>query len=85
LKTQVWIEFPKISEILADTGSIVTWILYLSLIVYKYNEYQSHLLSIEEIINTYYLDFKEFNFKKNIFGTFKSVSLNKKQYDPVKF
>ena len=32
------VEYPKISEILADTGSIISWILSISFIVSKYNE-----------------------------------------------
>lgn len=57
----------------------------MSLVVFRYNEYRSHLLAIEEIIETYYLDIKDFQFSKNIFGNFKFVSINNKKYDPEKF
>lgn len=32
-------EYPKISEILAETGSIISFIMQMSYLVQKYNEY----------------------------------------------
>lgn len=54
------VEYPKISEILADAGSIITWILSISIIVSKYNENLIIEKASKEVIAMYFNDFMDF-------------------------
>ena len=54
------VEYPKISEILADTGSIITWILSISFIVSRYNENLCLQNTSKKVISMYYPDFTDF-------------------------
>ncbi|CAD8109607.1 unnamed protein product [Paramecium sonneborni] len=78
------VEYPKISEILADTGSIISWILSISFIVSKYNENICLQKTQKEVIQMYYNDFIDFKIKKNLLGKIKSVNYKEKEYDPQK-
>ncbi|CAD8193562.1 unnamed protein product [Paramecium pentaurelia] len=75
------VEYPKISEILADTGSIISWILSISFIVSKYNENLSLEKTQREIITMYYNDFNDFQIQKNCLGKVQRVNYKGKEYD----
>ncbi|CAD8193547.1 unnamed protein product [Paramecium pentaurelia] len=75
------VEYPKISEILADTGSIISWILSISFIVSKYNENLSIEKTQREIITMYYNDFIDFQIQKNWLGKVQRVNCKGKEYD----
>ncbi|CAD8090686.1 unnamed protein product [Paramecium primaurelia] len=75
------VEYPKISEILADTGSIISWILSISFIVSKYNENLSIEKTQREIITMYYNDFIDFQIQKNWLGKIQRVNCKGKEYD----
>ncbi|CAK93421.1 unnamed protein product (macronuclear) [Paramecium tetraurelia] len=81
VKTVNMVEYPKISEILADTGSIISWILSISFIVSKYNENLSNDKAQKDIITMYYHDFNDFLFQKNWMGQIKKVNYKGKDYD----
>ncbi|CAD8104534.1 unnamed protein product [Paramecium sonneborni] len=76
------VEYPKISEILADTGSIITWILSISFLVSKYNENLSMQNTQNEVIQMYYHDYIDFKIQKNWLGKIKSINYKEKEYDP---
>ncbi|CAD8131317.1 unnamed protein product [Paramecium sonneborni] len=78
------VEYPKISEILADTGSIITWILSISFIVSKYNENICLQKTQNEVIQMYYHDFIDFKIQKNWLGKVIKVNYKEKEYDPKK-
>ncbi|CAD8104544.1 unnamed protein product [Paramecium sonneborni] len=78
------VEYPKISEILADTGSIITWILSISFLVSKYNENLSMQNTQNEVIQMYYHDYIDFKIQKNWLGKIKSINYKEKEYDPQK-
>ncbi|CAD8090207.1 unnamed protein product [Paramecium primaurelia] len=78
------VEYPKISEILADTGSIISWILSISFLVSKYNENLSMEQTEKDIISMYYHDFIDFQIKKNWLGKIISVNCKGRDYDPQK-
>ncbi|CAD8190294.1 unnamed protein product [Paramecium octaurelia] len=75
------VEYPKISEILADTGSIISWILSISCIVSKYNENLSVEKTQKDIITMYYHDFNDFIIQKNWMGHIIKVNYKGKEYD----
>ncbi|CAK93420.1 unnamed protein product (macronuclear) [Paramecium tetraurelia] len=81
VKTVNMVEYPKISEILADTGSIISWILSISFIVSKYNENLSNDKAQKDIITMYYHDFNDFIIQKNWMGQIKKVNYKGKDYD----
>ncbi|CAK90022.1 unnamed protein product (macronuclear) [Paramecium tetraurelia] len=78
------VEYPKISEILADTGSIVTWILSISFIVSNYNETLSLESTQRNVISMYFNDFTDFSIKKNWLGKIISVNFKGREYDTQK-
>ncbi|CAD8104542.1 unnamed protein product [Paramecium sonneborni] len=78
------VEYPKISEILADTGSIITWILSISFLVQKYNENLSMQNTQNEVIQMYYHDYIDFKIQKNWLGKIKRINYKEKEYDPKK-
>ncbi|CAK90023.1 unnamed protein product (macronuclear) [Paramecium tetraurelia] len=78
------VEYPKISEILADTGSIIQWILSISFLVSKYNENICLQKAQREIISMYYHDFTDFQINKNWLSKIKSVNFKGREYDPSK-
>ncbi|CAD8190290.1 unnamed protein product [Paramecium octaurelia] len=81
IKTVNMVEYPKISEILADTGSIISWILSISCIVSKYNENLSVEKTQKDIITMYYHDFNDFIIQKNWMGHIIKVNYKGKEYD----
>ncbi|CAD8131319.1 unnamed protein product [Paramecium sonneborni] len=78
------VEYPKISEILADTGSIITWNLSISFIVSKQNENICLQKTQNEVIQMYYHDFIDFKIQKNWLGKVIRVNYKEKEYDPKK-
>ncbi|CAD8183974.1 unnamed protein product [Paramecium pentaurelia] len=78
------VEYPKISEILADTGSIISSILSISFLVSKYNENICLQKAQREIISMYYHDFIDFQIKKNWLGKIIGVNFKGRDYDPQK-
>ncbi|CAD8104548.1 unnamed protein product [Paramecium sonneborni] len=78
------VEYPKISEILADTGSIISWILSISFLVSKYNENICLQKTQNEVISMYYHDYIDFKIQKNWLGKIKRINYKEKEYDPQK-
>ncbi|CAD8183973.1 unnamed protein product [Paramecium octaurelia] len=84
IKQETLYEYPKISEILADTGSIVSWFFSLSYIVTLYNKELSMQSIITEIIQMYYNDVKNLSIKKNWYGKVTEISFKDKSCDNIK-
>ncbi|CAD8104538.1 unnamed protein product [Paramecium sonneborni] len=76
------VEYPRISEILADTSSIITWILSISFLVSKYNENICLQKTQNEVISMYYHDYIDFKIQKNWLGKIKRINYKEKEYDP---
>ncbi|CAD8145671.1 unnamed protein product [Paramecium pentaurelia] len=81
IKQQTLYEYPKISEILADTGSIISWILSISYFIIKYNENVSLNQMKNDILKIYFSDYQKFIIKKNCFGKIIQIQTNEKQYN----
>ncbi|CAK91261.1 unnamed protein product (macronuclear) [Paramecium tetraurelia] len=84
IKQETLYEYPKISEILADTGSIVSWFFTLSYFVTLYNKELSMQNIITEVIQMYYNDFKNLSIKKNWYGKINEISFKDKSCDMAK-
>ncbi|CAD8182502.1 unnamed protein product [Paramecium pentaurelia] len=68
IQTLSQITYPKISEILADAGSIASTLLLLSYIVILMNQSYMQFEAVNHIISMYYPEFKNVKIIKNIFG-----------------
>ncbi|CAD8183280.1 unnamed protein product [Paramecium octaurelia] len=68
LQQTVYVEYPKVSEVLANIGSIVSFFLFFSHIAYMINEKNLELKVLRALIEMYYPQMKEVTFKKNVFG-----------------
>ncbi|CAD8105434.1 unnamed protein product [Paramecium sonneborni] len=81
IKSVIYIEYPKISEILANAGSIVTWILQISFIFIKYNEMICTQNARKDVISMFYTDYSDIRIKTNYLGKISQLKLKEKIYD----
>ncbi|CAD8092855.1 unnamed protein product [Paramecium sonneborni] len=72
------ISYPKISEVLADAGSIASTLLLLSYIVILMNQSYLQFEAVNHVIEMYYPQFKNFKIIKNVFGKIIRVENNGK-------
>ncbi|CAD8169711.1 unnamed protein product [Paramecium pentaurelia] len=79
------IQYPKISEILADAGSIASTILLLSYFVVLCNQSLLEKQSLNDIISIYYPQYKDIQIKKTFYGQIKEVLYEGKQQDIEQF
>ncbi|CAK91263.1 unnamed protein product (macronuclear) [Paramecium tetraurelia] len=84
IKSVVYIEYPKISEILANAGSIITWILQISFIFIKYNEMICTHNARKDVISMFYADYADFNITTNWLGKMTQIGLKGKNYNMMK-
>ncbi|CAD8184334.1 unnamed protein product [Paramecium pentaurelia] len=68
LQQTVFVEYPKVSEVLANIGSIISFFLFFSHIAYMINEKNLELKVLRTLIEMYYPQIKDITFKKNCFG-----------------
>ncbi|CAD8083208.1 unnamed protein product [Paramecium sonneborni] len=68
LQSTIFIEYPKISEVLANIGSIISFFLFFSHVAYIINEKNLELKVVRTLIEMYYPQVKEITFIKNLFG-----------------
>jgi hypothetical protein len=62
------VDYPKVNEVLAEIGSIVTAIFMLNIIASKFNEYKLSELCAKSVIEIYYPSLKDVKFMYNVFG-----------------
>ncbi|CAD8064270.1 unnamed protein product [Paramecium sonneborni] len=70
--------YPKLGEILADVGSIMSTLMVLKILVIKINQKLQEDTLIETVISYYYPEFKQIIIQKNIFGKINNVEQNGK-------
>ncbi|CAD8180648.1 unnamed protein product [Paramecium pentaurelia] len=68
LQQTVVIEYPKISEVLANIGSIISFFLFFSHFAYIINEKNLESKVVRTLIEMYYPQMKQITFEKNFFG-----------------
>ncbi|CAK69154.1 unnamed protein product (macronuclear) [Paramecium tetraurelia] len=68
LQSTVVIEYPKISEVMANIGSIISFFLFFSQFAYVINEKNLESKVVRNLIEMYYPQFKQITFEKNLFG-----------------
>ncbi|CAD8045385.1 unnamed protein product [Paramecium sonneborni] len=85
LKYYQTIQYPKISEILADAGSIASTILLLSYFVILCNQTLLESQSLDDIISIYYPSYKELQIKKTFYGQIQEVIYKGKKQDLEQF
>ncbi|CAD8067504.1 unnamed protein product [Paramecium primaurelia] len=71
--------YPKLGEILADVGSIMSTLMMLKLIVIQVNSKILEDTLLNTIISYYYPEIQQVQFKSNFFGKIISISKNGKQ------
>ncbi|CAD8193642.1 unnamed protein product [Paramecium octaurelia] len=81
VQIEVSVAYTKISEVLAEAGSIASTLLILSYVVIFLNQTQLEFEAINNVIQIYYPQFKNVKITKNIFGQIKKVEKNGKQLD----
>ncbi|CAD8157831.1 unnamed protein product [Paramecium octaurelia] len=85
LKYYQSIQYPKISEILADAGSIASTILLLSYFVILCNQSLLEKQSLNDIIQIYYPSYKDMQIKRTFYGSIKEVTYQGKSQDLEQF
>ncbi|CAK69415.1 unnamed protein product (macronuclear) [Paramecium tetraurelia] len=73
--------YPKLSEVLAEAGSIASTLLLISYLVVILNESQLYQDAINYVISLHFPDFAQVKIKKNIFGQIIQVERDGKQLD----
>ncbi|CAD8127639.1 unnamed protein product [Paramecium sonneborni] len=73
--------YPKLSEILAEAGSIASTLLILSYLVIMLNESQLQQEAVNQVISMYFPDFTQIKIKKNIIGQIVQVEREGKLLD----
>ncbi|CAD8113083.1 unnamed protein product [Paramecium sonneborni] len=68
IKSISYIQYPKVNEVLADTGSIVSILLLTSAFVIMSNQYFLENEAISQVINMFYPNLKYLKYQKNWFG-----------------
>ncbi|CAD8192233.1 unnamed protein product [Paramecium pentaurelia] len=75
IKSIQYIQYPKINEVLADTGSIVSILLLTSAFVIMTNQYFLESEAISQVINMFYPNLKYLKYKKNWYGKIIRIEL----------
>ncbi|CAD8089110.1 unnamed protein product [Paramecium sonneborni] len=68
LQETLHVEYPKVSEVLANIGSIISFFLFFSHVAYMINEKNLELKVLRTLIEMYYPQIKDITFKKSFFG-----------------
>ncbi|CAD8110328.1 unnamed protein product [Paramecium sonneborni] len=84
IKKESLYEYPKISEILAETGSIISWVFTISYLVTWYNQELSMQNINSEVILMYFNDFKNLTISKNWYGKITNLSFKEKSCEKLK-
>ncbi|KAM3136840.1 hypothetical protein pb186bvf_011099 [Paramecium bursaria] len=85
LKILQYINFPSISIVLANIGSIVSLVLFLSFIAIQINQKSLEKDAIRDVIQLYFPQFKDFTIVKNWRGKIISVTQQSQIYDIKQF
>ncbi|CAD8097798.1 unnamed protein product [Paramecium primaurelia] len=85
IQIEISVVYTKISEILAEAGSIASTLLLLSNLVIYFNKKQLEFETINNVIQIYYPEIKNIKITKNILGQIKKVEKNGKQLDLQSF
>ncbi|KAM3136077.1 hypothetical protein pb186bvf_011882 [Paramecium bursaria] len=75
------ITYPKLGEILADVGSIMSTLLSIGILAQLINSYLLEEQILYQIIASYFPDFKYHLIQKDLFGRIKSVQINNQPQD----
>ncbi|CAK65549.1 unnamed protein product (macronuclear) [Paramecium tetraurelia] len=79
------LEYPRLGDLLANVGSIVSILFIMKYFIMFLNEYYLNQKVLKEIISFYYPEFKRIQIKKNWRGKMVDVSLNKVKIDPKNY
>ncbi|CAD8179490.1 unnamed protein product [Paramecium octaurelia] len=79
---KIILEYPRLGDLLANVGSIVSVLFIIKYFIMFLNEYYLNKKVLKEIISFYYPEFKRIQIKKNWRGKMVEVSLNKIKIDP---
>ncbi|CAD8213718.1 unnamed protein product [Paramecium octaurelia] len=85
IQIEISVSYTKISEVLAEAGSIASTLLLLSYLVIVMNQSQLEFEAINNVIQMYYPDFKNIKITKNIFGNINKVEKNGRLLDLQSF
>jgi len=85
IRDDTWVEYPKISEVLAEIGSIVSIILVFSYLAILRNESKLYNDAITCVIQMYYPEIKNVAFIKNWWGQVQEIYLKNKLLNKEKF
>ncbi|CAD8203765.1 unnamed protein product [Paramecium pentaurelia] len=81
IQSEQTITYPKLSEVLAEAGSIASTIFLLSYLVVMINQKQLQFEAVNNVIGMYYPDFNQIKITKNIFGQIRKVQKNDRLLD----
>ncbi|KAM3133153.1 hypothetical protein pb186bvf_014729 [Paramecium bursaria] len=79
------VTYPKLGQILADVGSIMSTLLSISIIIQLTNSFLLEDQILFQIIASYFPEIKNYQVKKSIFGKITSVQLNNKTCDKQQY
>ena len=79
------VEYPKISEILANVGAMVSFFLLFSQLAFLINEKTMEKDAQRGVIEMFFPQLKNVNFIENIFGNITEVRYENKTMDSTKF
>ncbi|CAD8126008.1 unnamed protein product [Paramecium sonneborni] len=75
------ITYPKLSEVLAEAGSIASTLFLLSYLVVIINQKQLQFEAVNKVITMYYPEFNQIKITKNLFGQITKVKKNDRLLD----
>ncbi|CAD8115770.1 unnamed protein product [Paramecium primaurelia] len=75
IKSIQYIQYPKVNEVLADTGSIVSILLLTSAFVIMTNQYFLESEAISQVIQMFYPNLKYLKYQKNWYGKIIRIEL----------
>ncbi|CAD8179632.1 unnamed protein product [Paramecium octaurelia] len=79
---KITLEYPRVGDLLANIGSIVSILFMIKYIIMLFNEYFLNQKVLKELMSFYYPEFKKIQITKNWRGKIVEVSLNKMKIDP---
>ncbi|CAD8092881.1 unnamed protein product [Paramecium sonneborni] len=79
LQQTLHVEYPKVSEVLANIGSIISFFLFFSHIAYMINEKNLELKVLRTLIEMYYPQIKDVTFKKSLLGKVNQILYKQKK------
>ncbi|CAD8213717.1 unnamed protein product [Paramecium octaurelia] len=85
IKSIQYIQYPKVNEVLADTGSIVSILLLTSAFVIMTNQYFLESEAISQVINMFYPNLKYLKYRKNWYGKITRIQLLDRNLNIDKF